>query len=56
MDQAAHLTLRDVLLLVRQNKINVETLIGILREVFEGITSVEEAEYEFWKSVCGKTA
>lgn len=56
MDQAAHVTLRDLLLLVRQKKVNVETLIGLLREVFEGITGVEEAEHEFWKSVCGKAA
>ena len=55
MDKAAHLTLRDIFLLVRQKKIDVETLFGILREVFEGVTNVEEAEYEVWKSVRGKT-
>mgnify|MGYP001575820432 CR=1 FL=1 len=54
MDKAAHLTLRDIFLLVRQKKIDVETLFGILREVFEGMTNVEEAEHEIRKSVRGK--
>ena len=62
MDQAAHLTLReislwDIFLRARQRKIDVETLVGLLRELYEGLISVEGAEHEFWKSVlCGKTA
>ena len=57
MDQAAHITLRDLLLLVWQQKIDVEALVAILREVFEKMTNVEEAEHEFWKAVavCDKT-
>ena len=54
----AHLTLREILLLARQQKINGEILVGILRgvfeEVFEGMTNVEEAEHEIRKSVRGK--